>query len=40
MQNPPLQELFPDIWDDLDKAHHYLNALANPCKQRPLFLYN
>jgi hypothetical protein len=37
---PEFRELFPGVWADLNNAHHYLNTLTNPCKSRPLFLYN
>jgi hypothetical protein len=33
------REFFPVIWDDLNKATHYLSCL-NPACLKPIFLYN
>jgi hypothetical protein len=33
------QDLFPDIWDDLNKATQYLSTV-DPSIPSPIFLYN
>jgi hypothetical protein len=34
------RNLLPLIWDDLNRATHYLHSLKNPSKARQTFLYN
>jgi hypothetical protein len=35
-----LRNLLPLIWDDLNRATHYLHSLKNPPKSTQTFLYN
>jgi hypothetical protein len=34
------RDLFPAIWDDLNKAEHYLSTLNDLSTPRPIYLHN
>jgi hypothetical protein len=34
------RELFPAIWDDLNKAGHHLRTVSDASGPRPMFVYN
>jgi hypothetical protein len=34
------RNLFPSIWDDLNKVEHHLRILNNSSNRKPIFLHN